>query len=104
MAHEDNPDYFSTTFSIEDEDHTLANSLRFFLNKKWVQESSKQACLLAAVEGRGAVLASISIIDCALPGPKGPVLPRLAHVGVSTPRGAFASGHHAMLPRGVQHA
>mmetsp|Transcript_1281 Transcript_1281/g.3464 ORF Transcript_1281/g.3464 Transcript_1281/m.3464 type:complete len:103 (-) Transcript_1281:159-467(-) len=26
-------DYFGTTFSIEDEDHTLANSLRFFLNK-----------------------------------------------------------------------
>ena len=36
MAHEEAPDYFSTTFSIEDEDHTLANSLRFFLNKKWV--------------------------------------------------------------------
>lgn len=34
MAHEENPDYFSTTFSIEDEDHTLANALRFFLNKK----------------------------------------------------------------------
>lgn len=33
MAHEEAPDYFSTTFSIEDEDHTLANSLRFFLNK-----------------------------------------------------------------------
>ena len=28
------PDYFGTTFAIEDEDHTLANSLRFFLNKK----------------------------------------------------------------------
>eukprot|EP00798_Chlamydomonas_sp_ICE-L_P015976 gene15976-22106_t len=27
------PDYFGTTFSVEDEDHTLANSLRFFLNK-----------------------------------------------------------------------
>ena len=27
-------DYFGTTFSIEDEDHTLANALRFFLNKK----------------------------------------------------------------------
>ena len=26
--------YFGTTFVIEDEDHTLANSLRFFLNKK----------------------------------------------------------------------
>jgi hypothetical protein len=28
------PDYFGYTFSIENEDHTLANSLRFFLNKK----------------------------------------------------------------------
>jgi hypothetical protein len=28
--------YTGTTFAIEDEDHTLANSLRFFLNKKWV--------------------------------------------------------------------
>ena len=27
-------DYFGCTFSVEDEDHTLANSLRFFLNKK----------------------------------------------------------------------
>ncbi|KAG1666585.1 hypothetical protein FOA52_000552 [Chlamydomonas sp. UWO 241] len=26
-------DYFGTTFAIEDEDHTLANTLRFFLNK-----------------------------------------------------------------------
>ncbi len=25
-----------TTYSIEDEDHTLANALRFFLNKKYV--------------------------------------------------------------------
>lgn len=33
-GHEEAPDYFATTFSIEDEDHTLANSLRFFLNKK----------------------------------------------------------------------
>lgn len=30
-------DYFGTTFSVEDEDHTLANSLRFFLNKKCVR-------------------------------------------------------------------
>jgi DNA-directed RNA polymerase I and III subunit RPAC2 len=34
MAEEQGPDFFGTTFSIEDEDHTLANSLRFFLNKK----------------------------------------------------------------------
>eukprot|EP00198_Chlamydomonas_reinhardtii_P013831 XP_001703168.1 RNA polymerase subunit [Chlamydomonas reinhardtii] len=26
-------DFFAATFSIEEEDHTLANSLRFFLNK-----------------------------------------------------------------------
>lgn len=26
--------YTGTTFAIEDEDHTLANALRFFLNKK----------------------------------------------------------------------
>jgi DNA-directed RNA polymerase subunit L len=26
--------YTGTTFAIEEEDHTLANSLRFFLNKK----------------------------------------------------------------------
>ena len=32
--HDDAPDFFGTTFAIEDEDHTLANSLRFFLNKK----------------------------------------------------------------------
>ena len=25
----------SSTFTIDEEDHTLANSLRFFLNKKW---------------------------------------------------------------------
>ena len=25
----------SETFVLEDEDHTLANALRFFLNKKW---------------------------------------------------------------------
>ena len=35
MAQQDDaPDFFGTTFSVEDEDHTLANSLRFFLNKK----------------------------------------------------------------------
>ncbi len=27
-------DFFAATFSIEEEDHTLANALRFFLNKK----------------------------------------------------------------------
>ncbi len=32
MAEEE--DQNGTTFSIEDEDHTLANALRFFLNKK----------------------------------------------------------------------
>jgi DNA-directed RNA polymerase subunit L len=26
--------YSGTTFAVEKEDHTLANSLRFFLNKK----------------------------------------------------------------------
>ncbi|GIL65114.1 hypothetical protein Vafri_18931 [Volvox africanus] len=26
-------DFFAATFSIEEEDHTLANALRFFLNK-----------------------------------------------------------------------
>lgn len=26
--------YTGTTFAIEEEDHTLANTLRFFLNKK----------------------------------------------------------------------
>mmetsp|Transcript_19684 Transcript_19684/g.54946 ORF Transcript_19684/g.54946 Transcript_19684/m.54946 type:complete len:107 (+) Transcript_19684:15-335(+) len=31
---EDVPDqFFGTTFQIDEEDHTLANSLRFFLNK-----------------------------------------------------------------------
>lgn len=34
MAGEAPTDYFGTTFQVEDEDHTLANSLRFFLNKK----------------------------------------------------------------------
>mmetsp|Transcript_37069 Transcript_37069/g.93500 ORF Transcript_37069/g.93500 Transcript_37069/m.93500 type:complete len:98 (-) Transcript_37069:361-654(-) len=29
----DETDFFGATFAIEDEDHTLANSLRFFLNK-----------------------------------------------------------------------
>ncbi|MEW5298879.1 MAG: hypothetical protein WDW38_000389 [Sanguina aurantia] len=29
----DVPDYYGVTFAIEDEDHTLANTLRFFLNK-----------------------------------------------------------------------
>mmetsp|Transcript_7948 Transcript_7948/g.15465 ORF Transcript_7948/g.15465 Transcript_7948/m.15465 type:complete len:98 (-) Transcript_7948:185-478(-) len=33
MAADSAPDYYATTFSVEDEDHTLANSLRFFLNK-----------------------------------------------------------------------
>jgi DNA-directed RNA polymerase I and III subunit RPAC2 len=27
-------DFFAATFSVEEEDHTLANALRFFLNKK----------------------------------------------------------------------
>ena len=28
------------TFALEDEDHTLANALRFLLNKKWVLNQS----------------------------------------------------------------
>ncbi|KAJ9523529.1 hypothetical protein QJQ45_007194 [Haematococcus lacustris] len=34
MAQDASPDFFGATFAIEDEDHTLANTLRFFLNKK----------------------------------------------------------------------
>ncbi|KAJ9523974.1 hypothetical protein QJQ45_022375 [Haematococcus lacustris] len=33
MAQDASPDFFGATFAIEDEDHTLANTLRFFLNK-----------------------------------------------------------------------
>ena len=39
--------YKGTTFAIENEDHTLANSLRFFLNKRWVGVWG--CCALAAV-------------------------------------------------------
>lgn len=34
-------DFFAATFSIEEEDHTLANSLRFFLNKKCVDRQGR---------------------------------------------------------------
>lgn len=34
----------SLTFSIDDEDHTLANALRFFLNKKCVRPAAPVAC------------------------------------------------------------
>lgn len=34
MAAQDNTDFFGATFAVDQEDHTLANSLRFFLNKK----------------------------------------------------------------------
>jgi hypothetical protein len=34
MAASDGDAYKGTTFAIENEDHTLANSLRFFLNKR----------------------------------------------------------------------
>jgi len=30
------PSENGVTFALEDEDHTLANALRFMLNKKWV--------------------------------------------------------------------
>lgn len=33
MASSASREEFGTTFALEDEDHTLANSLRFFLNK-----------------------------------------------------------------------
>jgi DNA-directed RNA polymerase subunit L len=38
-------DFFGATFAVEDEDHTLANSLRLFLNKKWVEEQEVHARL-----------------------------------------------------------
>jgi DNA-directed RNA polymerase subunit L len=34
MQGEDAEQYAGTTFAVDNEDHTLANSLRFFLNKK----------------------------------------------------------------------
>lgn len=32
------------TFALENEDHTLANALRYFLNKKWACRYSCMAC------------------------------------------------------------
>lgn len=34
MAEAEEERYSGTTFTVVEEDHTLANSLRFFLNKK----------------------------------------------------------------------
>lgn len=46
-------DFFAATFSIEEEDHTLANSLRFFLNKKWVKGGVEGGILSGVLWSRG---------------------------------------------------
>ena len=40
------------TFALEKEDHTLANALRFFLNKKWAEIRRR---LLFAELARGCI-------------------------------------------------
>jgi len=54
--------YTGTTFAIQEEDHTLANTLRFFLNKKCVWCQGNQGCNVQPP-------ATMSAIDQHIPSP-----------------------------------